>query len=476
MTFKLKRRITQNTNNSNTIARFIEITLVAVLLFTHYSPLPQAASFPPFNGSKKNFTIMLYLNGDNNLTHEVLYALDMLETVGSSDDINILALVDGRPGSEQAYGDTWDGSKLVYVTRDDQIGKINSIILQDLGEQNLGSPETLESFIKKGLTFPAERYIFCTFTHGRGIIDTKTFAMPGQHKSLAISVDETNGTHLSLAEFHGAIQRGLDGIKFDVMVFFSCLTNMVEVGYELKNLTKYLIASEDEIRIVNNPPGSFQIRGIKFEEPLKAIKFNPALSIVDFGKITIDTFIEQYTRDVNLKDTGGQPYTCRYSAAIALIDCRSFDQLAIYLNNFANYIYERLQSPDDAPALLEDFRFTLSETQSFASFLNLEYYDVQDFLLKLAANTKDKNLKALCHGIIKFIKKEVVVYEKHTEDRASQGLSIYLSNFLIPENIFQSHQAMYRRSEFSKVTSWDEMIEAIRNRMLVFRNPVQGFK
>ena len=29
---------------------------------------------------------MLNLNGDNNLTHEVLYALDMLETVGSSDE------------------------------------------------------------------------------------------------------------------------------------------------------------------------------------------------------------------------------------------------------------------------------------------------------------------------------------------------------------------------------------------------------
>ena len=211
---------------------------------------------------------MLYLNGDNNLTHEVLYAVDMLESVGSSDDINILALVDGRPGFNHGYGTSWNGSKLLYITPDAQIGKINSLILQDLGEQNLGSPETLESFIKKCLRYPAERYIFCTFTHGRGIIDTKTLATPGQHKSLAISVDETDGTYMTLQEFRHAIQRGLDGKKFDAMVFFTCLANMVEVGYAFKDLTEYIIGSEDEIRIVNHPPGSFQIRGIKFEEPL----------------------------------------------------------------------------------------------------------------------------------------------------------------------------------------------------------------
>jgi len=73
---------------------------------------------------------MLYMNGDNNLTHEVLYSLDMIETVGSSDDINILALVDGRPGVDHGYGNNWDGTKLLYITRDTRIGEINSLIEQ----------------------------------------------------------------------------------------------------------------------------------------------------------------------------------------------------------------------------------------------------------------------------------------------------------------------------------------------------------
>lgn len=413
---------------------------------------------------------MLYMNGDNNLTHEVLYALDMIETVGSSDDINILALVDGRPGVDHGYGSDWNGSKLLYITRDARIGEINSLILQDMGEQNLGNPDTLEAFIKKCLEYSAERYIFYTFTHGRGIIDTKTLSTPGQHKSLAISVDETDGSTMTLQEFRDAVQRGLAGNKFDAMVFFSCLTGMVEVGYALKDLTDYLIGSEDEIRIVNDPPGSFQIRGIKFEEPLMAIRSNPGLPIVEFGKITIDTFIEQYTRDVRLKDIHGQPYTCRYSASMALVRGRALDQLAIYLNDLAEYIYNRLQASDGATLLLNEIRTSLSKAQRYPSFMNLEYYDLQDLLQNLAAITRDKHLKKLCLDIADFMKNKVVVYEKHTEDYDSNGLSIFFSNFLIPENIFQSHQAMYRRSEFSKNTLWDEMIETIRSGVLSGRH------
>jgi hypothetical protein len=450
---------------SNAIVAFTQAALIAVIIFLFYIPLLYAECTPLSDSSKKSYTIMLYLNGDNSLTHEVLYALDMLETVGSSDEINILALVDGRPGADHGYGNGWDGSKLIYVTHDARIGEINSLILQDMDEQNLGSPETLESFIQKCLKFRAERYIFCTFAHGRGIIDTKTLTTPGAHKSLAISMDETDKTQLTLQEFRSAIQRGLDGQKFDAMVFFSCLTGMAEVAYALKDLTGYLIASEDEIRIVNDPPGSFQIRGIKFEEPLKAIRNNPYLSIADFGRVTIDKFIEQYTRDVNLKDVNGQPYHCRYPATLAIVDCRTFDQLASYLNNFADYIIERLQASHNAEPLLKEIRFTLSETQRYRSFLNLEYFDVQDLLLKLAAETGDEHLKKLCHEVVDFVNTKVIVYERHTLDSASNGLSIYFPHPLIPENIFQCHQAMYRKSEFSKDTSWDEMIEIVRRQM-----------
>ena len=219
LAYNLNHRTSQRAQTPKTIFRFIETISIAVLIFLFCSPLLHAEFFPPQQSLKKPYTILLYLNGDNNLTHEVLYAVDMLETVGSSNIINILALVDGRPDSNHAYGDSWDKSKLLYITPDFRIGEINSVVLQDLGEQNLGAPETLEFFIKKGFEYPAERYIFCTFTHGRGIIDTKTLAAPKQHKSLAISVDETDGTYMTLQEFRHAIRSGLNGTNLMLWYF-----------------------------------------------------------------------------------------------------------------------------------------------------------------------------------------------------------------------------------------------------------------
>ena len=375
---------------------------------------------------------MLYLNGDNNLAPEVLHALDMLETVGSSDEINILALVDGSSSYDHGYGSSWDGTKLLYITHDRRIGRINSPVLQDLGEADMGRPETLEWFIEKGFQFPAEHYIFCTFAHGRGIIDTKSLAAPGPHKVLALSVDETDGTIMTLQEFRSAVGRALDGKKFDAMIFFSCLTGMVEIGYALKDLTALMVGSEDEIRIVNQPPGRFQIRGIKFEAPLMAIRENPDLSVYEFAKITIDTFIDQYSRDIKLQNSNGQPYTRRYSAALALIQCRNLDQLAVYLDNLAKYVQKKLQPPRTSAMVLYEIHKALSDTQRYSSFLDLEYYDLQDFMLKLAQKTSDARLEALCLEIVDHINTNVVLYEKHTDDRASNGLSIYLSNYRIP--------------------------------------------
>jgi hypothetical protein len=38
---------------------------------------------------------------------------------------------------------------------------------------------------------------------------------------------------MTLQQFHDAIYSALDGRSFDLMVMFSCLTGIVEVGYSL---------------------------------------------------------------------------------------------------------------------------------------------------------------------------------------------------------------------------------------------------
>ncbi|MDZ7582751.1 MAG: hypothetical protein U5R30_19750 [Deltaproteobacteria bacterium] len=99
------------------------------------------------------------MNGDNNLTDEVLHAVDMMESVGSSKHLTILAQVDGRRNSRHEHGKDWETARLLYITQDDQIGVKNSLVLMEFGELDLGDPQTLEDFITTCLRFPADRYV-----------------------------------------------------------------------------------------------------------------------------------------------------------------------------------------------------------------------------------------------------------------------------------------------------------------------------
>ena len=421
--------------------------------------------------SRKKITIMCYMNGDNNLTHEVLHAVDMMETVGSSADLNILALVDGGVDATQIYGKGWDRTKFLYITQDDQIGAINSPVLADMGEQDLGNPQTLHNFIKACLKFPAERYIFCMFSHGRGIIDTEMLQMPGKVKSLYISPDDTSSTVMSQPEFHDAVKSALDGSVFDVMIFFSCLTNMVEIGYSLHDLTRYMIASEDEIRIVNDPPGNFQIRGIKFEEIFKQLHINPSLPTPELGKITVDSFVAQYNDPVAVPDGSSGSVLKRFAGSLSVVDCRRYPRLAAILNELAKHVTAQLREEKTDGAILSALIRASSSSQRYASFLNQEYYDLRNFLENLASEATDGQTKSLCQRASEIITDELIIYEKHTSDCRSNGLSIYLSDVHLPENVYQAHQQLYRRCRFSRETAWDEMIESSRMRLKKSPNP-----
>lgn len=416
--------------------------------------------------NKKKITIMCYMNGDNDLAGEVLYAVDMMETVGSSDDIDIFALVDGRPGDNDGYGSLWEQTKLLYITKDDNIGTINSLVIENMGEQNLGDPRLLEKFIQTCIKNPSERYIFITFAHGRGIIDTKSLDYGKNYKSLFLSPDETGQRAMTHPEFSRAIKNGLAGEKFHLMVFFSCLTNMVEVGYELRDVTRYLIGSEDEIRIVNDPPGTFQIRGIKPEELIGKLRSNPQTPTFELAKGTIDSFIEQYEKAIVIYKENGRKIEGKYPAGLSFVDCDDYAGLAKALDTLAKHLVKKMKNEASSKNAVKSLHSALLASQKYPSFLNLEYYDLQDLLKKMIEYSDDDRIEKLCKDAMDLVENTLVLYERHTDDCYSNGVSIFLPNFLVPENIYESHWKMYGQSRFSKDTSWDEMIDTYRKNMI----------
>ena len=131
--------------------------VVALLLLSVLLPTGCGHAAPQTHGERPPKTVMLfYLNGDNDLGPEVLHCLDLLETVGSSAHLTILALVDGNEHHLGPYGELWRGTRLIKVMQDSEIGVIRSPVVVDYGELNLGAAETLEAFVRYGCRIEAD--------------------------------------------------------------------------------------------------------------------------------------------------------------------------------------------------------------------------------------------------------------------------------------------------------------------------------
>ncbi len=114
---------------------------------------------------------------------------------------------------------------------------------------------------------------------------------------------------------------------------------------------------------------------------------------------------------------------------------------------------------------MQSIHSSLATAQNYPSFLNLEYYDLFDFLENLAQQSDDQQLQALCSAIQDILQNELVLYEQHTANTRSHGVSIFLPSFLLPENIYHSHLYMYAGSSFARNFSWFKLIETYRVQM-----------
>ncbi|MGD9333315.1 MAG: clostripain-related cysteine peptidase [Desulfobacterales bacterium] len=444
------------------MVRYKTIKLAMIIGLWFLTTVAAGFSTPLAPQPLSEVTILCYMNGDNDLAQEVLHALDMMETVGSSPSVNVIALVDGHPQWLAPYDAAWSQARLVHLQADPEIGRITSPVLEEWGEADLGAPETLERFVHMAIDrFPARRYLFYTFAHGQGVIDTRCYQAPAPAKTVSMSRDDTSGRKLTMEQFHRALKQGLDRRRFEMMVLFSCLANMVEVSYTLSDVTHFVVSSQDEIRLVNQPPGRYQIRGLRFEDLIARLQARPRTDVRSLGRALVDSHVNSYAKTVLLPGITPSPKACRFAGDMALLNAEAMPQLVEALDELARQLIRHA----DSPRVVAAMQAALSATQPFASFLNLEYYDLQGFVQHLRAGIRQPDLQAACDRVLNILAEHILVYARSTPDCSATGVSIYLSHPLVPENIYQTHQMLYRANAFSRDTHWDEMIQIYRPRL-----------
>jgi hypothetical protein len=189
-------------------------------------------------------TIIAYLCGDNSLSYEI--------------DEKIQALQKGM----QNINNT-ENHLVVYADYNDKMPKLMQItnreiiLIKQYSELNSASPVNLSNILKEIMNdFPANSYGLICFSHSSGWLPKGALNNPAGFAStpsanssqlVVQSIFEDDGNEMTIEEFANAIPATPNGEKLEFIIFETCYMAGVEIVYELRNKTKYIIASAAEI-------------------------------------------------------------------------------------------------------------------------------------------------------------------------------------------------------------------------------------
>ena len=212
-----------------------------------------------------NWTIMIYMSGDNWLSDIIPKNLGHIKSVGSTEHVNIITLVDKK-------GD--NNSNLYHiVTYDVNETPLNVLNPKYIDELNMGNKRTLEDFVTWAMAnFPAKHYFLDIWGHGEG---WKGVAHDGED-------------YLTLIELENALKTIMEnnnGNKLDIIGFDACNMGMLEVFYQIKNYTDIVIASEKEI----------PEKGWPYYSILWTLNQDTEISPFEFSKLIVNQYFSAYS-------------------------------------------------------------------------------------------------------------------------------------------------------------------------------------
>ena len=219
--------------------RYISMLALILMLLSIVSYLPIAIGETT---AKYKWTIMVYVDGDNNLEGAGIDDINEMELAGSTNEVAIIVLFDRCPGYDTSNGD-WTGARIYKILKDTDMSLIRSELLLDLGEVNMGDPETVLFFVNYTVKhFPAEHYTLIFWDHGN--------AWRSKQEGMSIKGvcwDWTNNNdYLTQQELRYIFEKlQSTGIHIDIVGFDACLMQMIEVAYDFIGYADIVVASEE---------------------------------------------------------------------------------------------------------------------------------------------------------------------------------------------------------------------------------------
>lgn len=269
--------------------------------------------------------LLVYIAGDNNLSDESVLKVEAITRAWNPDSSGRLLI----------YHDSADDTpSLVEVISRNGKNVRKTIAVYD--EENSASKETLaRTILQMKKMYSAQSYGLLIFSHASGWLPQNTLNKP---KSVIVDGND----EMEIADFADVIPDG----TFDYIIFEACYMAGVEVVYELKDKTKYILASSAEIV----SPGYTEV----YSEAIKYL-YNGSLS--QFAETIFEYFDSRqgYMKSATLSviDTSGLEkladwikVNCDIRRQTGIVGIQYFDRTSYHLFfDFEDY-YSRLVDVD----------------------------------------------------------------------------------------------------------------------------------
>lgn len=422
--------------------------------------------------SEKQWTLMVYLAGDNNLDGAGVVDLNEMKKVGSTDQVNVIAQFD-RMGSKQA-------TKRYYLRKG---GSLEKDAVASLGETNMGDPKVLESFLQWGIkTYPAHHYLVVLWNHGAGWDDEDIYRAARQTLKLnvrrrgeptaptrgtargdvsirrlrvvgtnrlrralfnssvltaispglrnrAIAFDDTSKDFLDNLETKRILlsAKKLLGRKIDILGMDACLMSMAEVGYQLRDSVDFTVGSEEV------EPGD----GWPYDTMLAALVKKPQMAPRDLASLIAKKYLASYDANANVTQAA-----CDLGKSATLVSA---------INQLAQTLTKSLSDNAAKTAIMQ----ARLQAQSYEV---AEYIDLYDFCALVNAHCDNAEVQTACQQMQEALTGGGYVVQsgyKGANVRNSHGLSIYF-----PQQ--KEISPLYATLDFTKKTAWDEFLKAYK--------------
>lgn len=403
------------------------------------------------SGNKWSF--LTYMQADNDLAPFATLNLHDMQKVGSTSDVNVLV--------------QWDKPKdnITYRYKILQ----NNLVLNDSINQEMGYAQVKElcdSMQWAQKNYPADNYALILWDHGNGVLDRAGssfklngwLTLPGlvhkRQQSRGILYDYSQDTFLDnqgLSSACTTIKKKI-GKNIALLGMDACLMAMIEIAYQVKDSTDYIVASQQ------TEPGS----GWPYADVLSSVVGMPTMSTANFAAAIVQAYSNYYSTGPGADSS----YT------LSAIDVSKIGNATTAFNNLLIAIAQS-QAVDQSKtnAAIKQARTNTT------SFYIPDYIDLVDFYDNLTTtftklSTAKKKKASLTRrdrvnqaaaaivtaiSIAKQAALDAVISSKTGTDYngKAHGISLYY-----PAN--GKVDASYKKTTFAKETNWTTLLATLK--------------